>query len=133
MGLVGLTIFALMNNDEKFCEYDMHSGIGDLLFYNSNLQRYRFYRVKNNWERCYVIEFGIEAKDYDSFFWGHIDDGVHRSQFFSFMSFLDNPSSKWKKVKIYPRQMAYNLEELSEKAEKEIEKSLLKENTNKEL
>lgn len=128
MGLVS-TNYELMSNNVTFCEYDLRTGTGDLLFVDKDSNRYLFFRVRDDWDYCYVIEFKNDADDYDSFFWGHIDNGIHRSKFFRFMAFLDNPSCKWNRVDIYPRQYAYNLEGLVEETEKRIEQQLKNEQT----
>lgn len=55
----------------KFIEFNEKSGIGDLLFVNMGQSTvYRFYRRRDSWDECYMVEFCSNSEDYH-FYWGH--------------------------------------------------------------
>ncbi len=96
-------------------EYNISSGIGDLLFMNrDNYGQFRFYRIRDSWNDSFVMEFETGCSKPINIFWGENYEGKRRiSEHFLF--FPPNERREWKLVNIFPRQYALELEMLLEK------------------
>ena len=56
---------------DNFLEFDEEKGVGDLLFVNMNHPiQYRFYRRRDRWDECYMVELCSKSEDYH-LYWGH--------------------------------------------------------------
>ena len=95
----------------QFIDYNETTGVGDLLFVNTNkLNQYRFYRRRNGWDKCYMVEFCTDSSDYQ-FYWGHNE--FERGMIdLSYLLFLQNSKIEWILVKI--PFLAYNLPQIVE-------------------
>ncbi len=102
---------------EIFKEYDETIGVGDLLFVNMDkLDQYRFYRRRNEWDECYMIEFCSNSNEY-ALYWGHNDSDRGMIDVTTLLLSQDT-ETVWKRVKI--PFLAYNLSQIVESAEKAI-------------
>ena len=54
-----------------FLDFSENTGVGDLLFVNTNnIDQFRFYRRRNDWDECYMVEFSSKSGEY-KLYWGH--------------------------------------------------------------
>ena len=104
--------------EEIFKEYDETTGVGDLLFVNKHkLDQYRFYRRRNEWDECYMVEFCKDSCDYQ-LYWGHNDSDRDMIDVTTLLSPQD-PEIEWKRIKFEPL-LAYNLPTIVESTEKTV-------------
>lgn len=104
-------------------EYDEAQGVGDLLFVNKHkLNQYRFYRRRNEWDECYMVEFCTDSSDYQ-FYWGHNDSDRGMIDVTTLLSPQD-PEIEWKRIKFEPL-LAYNLPKIIMSVEKGLSKKVL--------
>lgn len=102
---------------EQFVEFNEAVGVGDLLFVNKNKRnQYRFYRRRNEWNECYMVEFYTDSNDYH-FYWGNKESERGMIDVTTLLSPQD-PGIEWKRVKI--PFLAYNLPQIVESIEIEI-------------
>ena len=90
-----------------FIEFNEKSGVGDLLFVNMNQPtEYRFYRRRDSWDECYMVEFCSNSEDYH-FYWGHNEQerGIIDATTVLLPSY---PIVEWKRIEFKPL-LAYNL------------------------
>ena len=100
----------------KLIEYDRSTGIGDLLFVNrNNYRQFRFYRIRDLWNDCFVMEFETGCSKPKNIYWGNDYEGKRRiSEHFLFFPPIER--IEWKLVNIFPRQYALDLESLIDMA-----------------
>ena len=97
-------------------EYNEKFGIGDLLFVNMNHPtQYRFYRRRDSWDDCYMVEFCSNSDDYH-LFWGRNeqDRGVIDAIALLLPPY---PEVEWKRIEFEPL-LAYNLPKIIEEVER---------------
>lgn len=101
-----------------FLEYNEESGIGDLLFVNmSQSTKYRFYRRRDSWDECYMVEFYSNSDDY-TWYWGHND--YERGLIDAIAILLpSSPEIKWKRV-LFNHYFPSILTQIVESIEKSI-------------
>lgn len=102
----------------QFIYYNEATGVGDLLFVNKNkLDQYRFYRRRNYWDECYMVEFCTDSYDY------HLYRGYKESErgMIDVTALLSpqGPKIEWRCIKFQPL-LAYNLPQIVESVEKTI-------------
>ena len=101
----------------QFIDYNETIGIGDLQFVNTNnVDQYRFYRRRDDWDECYMVEFYSDSIDYH-FYWGYKESERGMIDVVTLLSPQD-PEIEWKRVKI--PFLAYNLPQIVESIEIEI-------------
>lgn len=99
----------------ELVEYNISSGIGDLLLMNrDNYGQFRFYRIRNSWNDSFVMEFESGCSKPINIFWGDDYEGKRRISE-HFLLFPPNERREWNLVNIFPRQYALDLEILLEK------------------
>ena len=105
--------------EEIFKEYDETTGVGDLLFVNKQkLDQYRFYRRRNDWDECYMVEFSTKSDEY-KLYWGQNKE--QRSKIDATELLLSSyPTVNWKRIKLNPL-FAHNLPQILESIEKNHE------------
>lgn len=105
--------------DKKlFEEYDEAKGIGDLLFVNKHhSNKYRFYRRKNSWDDCFMVEFCSNSDNYH-YYWGH-NESERKDIDLSFELLPVDSPEEWSRTSFNPL-LAYNLPEIVKKIEKSI-------------
>lgn len=103
-----------------FIEFNEESGVGDLLFVNTNKQKqYRFYRRRKTWDECYMVEFCSDSDDY-TWYWGHND--YERGLIDATPVLLPSyPEINWKRIDII-RYLPFNLTQIVESIEKNLSK-----------
>lgn len=85
---------------ENYIDYNEKQGIGDLLFVNrKDINRFRLYRIRKEWEDCYMVEFSLKSMVVES-----LVKGTNVNQRSEIMGFdllrSKNNSCDWKQVKI---------------------------------
>ena len=104
-----------------YIEFNEESGIGDLLFVNKHkLNQYRFYRRRNEWDECYMVEFCTDSSDYQ-LYWGHNDFERGMIDVTALLS-PQNSKAEWKRVKI--PFLVYNLSQIIKSAEDAISEQM---------
>ena len=101
-----------------FLEYNEESGVGDLLFVNMNQPtEYRFYRRRDSWDECYMVEFCSNSEDYH-FYWGHNEQerGIIDATTVLLPSY---PIVEWKRID-FNQFFPFNLTQIVESIEKQI-------------
>lgn len=103
---------------EQFIEFDEESGIGDLLFVNMNHPiQYRFYRRRDRWDECYMVELCSKSEDYH-LYWGH--NVPDRGMIDPITLLLPPyPEVEWKRVD-FNHYFPFNLTQIVESIEKNL-------------
>ena len=104
--------------EEIFKEYDETAGVGDLLFVNKhNLSHYRFYRRRNDWDECYMVEFNSDSNNY-KLYWGHNESDRGIIDVTPILPPFESQSD-WKRVGFRPL-LAYNFPNIIEDVQEDI-------------
>ncbi len=105
--------------DKKaFIDFDDRKGVGDLLFVNMNHPtQYRFYRRRDSWDDCYMVEFCSNSEEYH-LNWGH-NEQQRRMIDATAILLPPYPEVEWKRTKLEPL-LAYNLPKIIEEVERRI-------------
>ena len=102
----------------NFIEFNEKTGVGDLLFVNMNQPtKYRFYRRRDSWDECYMVEFCSSSDDYH-FYWGHNEQerGIIDATIVLIPSY---PEVEWKRID-YNHYFPFSLTQIVESIEKLI-------------
>lgn len=105
--------------DKKvFIDFDGIKGVGDLLFVNKNHPtQHRFYRKRDSWDDCYMVEYCSNSEDYH-LYWGHNEQ--ERGMVDATNLLLSPyPEVEWKRIEFEPL-LAYNLPIIIEEVERRI-------------
>ena len=103
---------------DNFLEFDEEKGVGDLLFVNMNHPiQYRFYRRRDRWDECYMVELCSKSEDYH-LYWGH-NKQERRVIDVTALLLPPYPEVEWKRIEFEPL-LAYNLPEIIEEVERRI-------------
>ena len=85
----------------RFLEFNEKSGIGDLLFVNMNHPtQYRFYRRRNSWDECFMVEFYSNSEDYQ-LYCGHNEQDRGMIDPITLLV-PPYPKVEWKRIKFEP-------------------------------
>lgn len=102
----------------RFLEFNEKSGIGDLLFVNMNHPtQYRFYRRRNSWDECFMVEFYSNSEDYH-LYCGHNEQDRGMIDPITLLV-PPYPKVEWKRIKFEPL-LASNLPNIIEEIERII-------------
>ena len=101
-----------------FLDFSENTGVGDLLFVNTNnVDQFRFYRRRNDWDECYMVEFCSNSEDYH-LYWGHNEQD--RGMIDAITLLLPPyPEVEWKRVD-FNHYFPFNLTQIVESIEKQI-------------
>ena len=117
-----MTKFVFQKNrvygSNTFLDFSENTGVGDLLFVNTNdVDQFRFYRRRNDWDECYMVEFSSKSGEY-KLYWGHNKE--ERSKIDATELLLPSyPAVKWKRLKFYPL-LAHSLPQILKTIEKRM-------------
>ena len=102
----------------QFIDFNEATGIGDLLFVNTNnVDQYRFYRRRDDWDECYMVEFSSDSDNY-KLYWGHNESDRGIIDVSTILPPLKSQSD-WKRVGFHPL-LAYNLPHIIEDVQETI-------------
>lgn len=99
----------------QFVDFNEAAGVGDLLFVNMDKpDQYRFYRRRNEWDECYMVEFSTKSDEY-KLYWGQNEE--ERSKLDATELLLPSyPTVNWKRIKLNPL-FVHNLPQILESVE----------------